>query len=52
MTHGHAPRVRQRQEEQEQQAQIVIHTEPLINRVIDASLTAGVSLAIAQLLDE
>lgn len=50
MTHGHSPRVRNGEAEQE--ATIQINTEVLANRVIDATLTAGVSLAVAQLLQD
>jgi len=45
MTHGHAPRVRN--QETEGSDSIEINTELLINKTIDAALTAGISVAVA-----
>jgi len=52
MTHGHAPRVRRTDNESELQGGVTINSELLLNKTVDAALTAGVSLAVAQLIKE
>ena len=53
MTHGHAPRVRNQTEEEREQGPVIqINSEALINKTFDAALTAGVSLAVAQILKD
>lgn len=49
--HGGSPRVRRRENGNEQ-GSIEINHELLANKAIDAALTAGVSLAVAQMIKD